>query len=115
MERAPDCNSGCRGFDSRTNTAGECPLECGPREAGQRVIGRRRSGSGVSSDTHLARGSTAECHAVRGYRFRRPRPARRSMLAPVQGGMPPTQSAERNPPRSRRSEENSNSTPHLSV
>ena len=65
-------------------------LPSGPREAGQRVIGHRRPAIGGAEDSghsvhgagpggidvqgsmRLPRGSTAECHVVRGYRFHRP-------------------------------------------
>ncbi len=44
--RAPDQESGCDGFDSRTNVAGRktARYQESPREAGQRVIGHRTAG-----------------------------------------------------------------------
>ncbi len=102
----------------------------GPREAGQCVIGHRRASdrqrrgirtvcpSGDSRrnrrkpGTRFAAGSTAECHAVRGYRFDWPKGKRQWMSGDLRRGLPRRRQARGKllcRPRLRRC---SNDTPH---
>lgn len=69
--RAPDQESGCDGFDSRTNSASRktARYKESPREAGQCVIGHRTASMSAFSSTCGVDGSMSECHVVHGYRF----------------------------------------------
>ena len=103
-------------------------LRCGPREAGQRVIGHRRvsdrrrrgfraepGGIVALPGTRLPCGSMAECHVVRGYRFHRPEGTRQWMLGDSRWALARRRRAGRKLLCRRRLCGSSNSTPHAYV
>ena len=98
--RAPDQESGCDGFDSRTNVAGRktARYQESPREAGQRVIGHRTAGMSAFSSTCGVDGSMSERHAVRGYRFCQSSACRRWMSCKLRWGLAPLATSITKPP-----------------
>ncbi len=100
VDRAPDQESGCDGFDSRTNSASRktARYKESPREAGQCVIGHRIAGMSAFSSTCGVDGSMSECHVVHGYRFCQSSAYWRQMFRRVAiTGFPKSQQAAQEP------------------